>query len=407
MPTQPYDLILYGATGFTGRLVAEYLLQQYGLSGSLRWAIAGRNQQKLEEVRSQLGAEALPIVIADSLDKPSLVALAQQTRVVCTTVGPYAKYGSLLVEACAQNGTNYCDLCGEVQWMRRMIDQHHETAKANGAKIVHCCGFDSIPSDMGVYFLQKEAKTRTGAYCSQAKMRVKGASGGFSGGTYASLSNVLVEAEKDPSIFKVLLDPYGLNPQGERRGPDQVDLNKVAFDEDFQAWISPFVMATINTKVVRRSQALLGYPYGKDWRYDEATFNGSGFGNKITAHLMAFFINAINSAKPNSWFKKLLDRIFPKPGEGPSEAVREKGFFYLLFLGKFANGTQIKVKVIGDKDPGYGSTSKMLAESAVCLAKDRDQLPALEGVLTPSTAMGEALLQRLVKNAGLSFEVVD
>lgn len=405
MKNKKFDLIIWGASGFTGRLVAQYLLREYGLTKDLSWAMAGRNQEKLEQVRTELGNESIPILIADSMDMDSLNNMVKQTKVICTTVGPYAKYGSPLVEACINNGADYCDLTGEVQWIRRMVDQHHEQAMEAGVKIVHCCGFDSIPSDMGVYFLQKEAKARTGQYCQHIKMRVKAMKGGISGGTYASLSNVMAEAEKDASIQDILEDPYNINPAGERSGLDVGDLMEAKFDKDFQAWISPFVMATINTRVVRRSHALSGYPYGKDFRYDEATMNGKGFGKKMQAKMIAGGMNLMTSMKPDSIFKKIADYFLPSPGEGPSPQERETGFYNLAFLGKFKDGTTLLGKVTGDKDPGYGSTSKMLGEAAVCLAKDRDHLVASAGILTASTAMGDALLKRLEENADLTFSI--
>ncbi len=405
MSNKPFDLIIWGASGFTGKLVVEYLNRQYGQGRGLTWAIAGRNQEKLEAVLKGMGDPQIPIFLADSEDAASLNTLARQTKVICTTVGPYAKYGSDLVRVCVENGVDYCDLTGEVQWIRRMIDQHHEQAKANGTKIVHCCGFDSIPSDMGVFFLQKEAFQKREAYCEEIKLRVKAMKGGFSGGTIASLNNVLIEAQEDPSIFEILQNPYALNPPGERMGRDEIDLDKFAYDEDFEGWISPFVMAAINTKVVRRSHALAGYPYGRDFRYEEATFNGPGRKGKWSARLTTRAIKVLSDSKPNSFMKKLVDRFSPKPGEGPSAQQRENGFFNLALLGKWREGGTMYVKVTGDRDPGYGSTSKMLGESAVCLAKDRERLPQQFGVITPSIAMGDALLERLVQNAGLTFEV--
>ena len=402
-----FDIIIWGATGFTGKLVVEYLNNQYGLGKGLRWAIAGRNKDKLASIKEEFGIPELPAIVADSHDKASLDAMVQQSKVICTTVGPYALYGSHLLAACVEFGTDYCDLTGEVQWIRKMIDTHHENALAKKLKIVHCCGFDSIPSDVGLYFIQKEAKARFGEYCKQVKMRVKGAKGGFSGGTYASLNNVLAEAEKDPAIYKVLLNPYGLNPPGERKGPDAIDLNTAAFDEDLKRWISPFVMASINTKVVRRSHALAGYPYGKTFLYDEATLHGSGIRARYTANLAAKISKVLTGASSGSLLKKAAERFFPKPGEGPSREKRESGYFNLLFLGKMANGEQIRAKVTGDKDPGYGSTSKMLAESAVCLALDKDKLPNTFGSLTPTIAMGDVLLERLRENAGLSFQILE
>ena len=407
MENKNFDLIIWGATGFTGQLVAEYLLKQYGTGGNLKWAFAGRNQKKLENVRQQLGDEAIPILIADSQDAASLNALAKQTKVICSTVGPYAKYGSSLVAACVGNGTDYCDLTGEVQWIRRMIDQHHETAKSKGVKIVHCCGFDSIPSDMGVYFLQESAKEKYGHYCQHIKLRVKAAKGGPSGGTIASLNNVLEEAQQDPSVFEILENPYSLNPIGGQSGNDQPDLAVAAFDKDFNSWIGPFIMAAINTKVVRRSHALAGYPYGKDFMYDEATLCGTGLSGRLKAQMLSSIIGMMSSGNPDTLLKKIAGRFLPKPGEGPSKNQRETGFFNLVLFGKLKNGISIKGKVKGDRDPGYGSTSKMLGESAVCLAKDRDVLPQTSGVITPSIAMGDHLLARLEKNAGLTFELID
>ncbi len=405
MENKKHDLIIWGATGFTGRLVAEYLLKQYGTEKELNWAMAGRNEGKLKSVRNLLGDENIPILSADSLDLDSLNALVQQAKVICTTVGPYAKYGSPLVEACINNGVDYCDLTGEVQWIRRMIDQHHENAKTKGVKIVHCCGFDSIPSDMGVYFLQKNAKEKYGEYCKHIKLRVKAAKGGPSGGTIASLNNVLAEAKSDPSIFKLLENPYNLNPVEEQVGNDINDLAGVEYDEDFNAWIGPFIMAAINTRVVRRSHALSGFPYGKDFRYDEATLCGPGISGKLKAKMLSSVMGMMSNPNPNSLIKNITNRFLPKPGEGPSKAQRETGFYNLALFGKTKNNQTIKGKVTGDRDPGYGSTSKMLGESAVCLAKDRDSLPKTFGLLTPSTAMGDVLLERLKKNAGLTFSV--
>lgn len=342
----------------------------------------------------------MPIVVADSDDEATLDAMTQRTRVVCSTVGPYANYGSRLVAACVQNQTDYCDLTGEVQWMRKMIDQHHAAAQANGTKIVHACGFDSIPSDMGVYFVQKEAIARTGAPATRIQMRVRGARGGLSGGTYASLGQVMEEAREDKSVWQVL-NPYELNPAGEQAGPDEPELQSVVYDEATRGWIYPFVMAGINTNVVRRSNALAGYPYGHDFRYDEAMIGGAGFGGRVKSTLAAGGLGIVMLAKPGSLLKKGIDRMMPKPGEGPDRAKREAGYYNLRFIATLADGSTATGKVIGDMDPGYGSTSKMLGESAVCLATD--ELPEVAGVLTPAVAMGDALLERLRENAGLTF----
>lgn len=398
--TKEFDVIVWGASGFTGRLVAAYLYKQYGVNGSLKWAMAGRNLQKLEEVRKAVADKTVPLVIADSDNEESLKELVLKTKVICTTVGPYVTYGSKLVAACVDYGAHYCDLSGEVQWMRTMIDKHHDQAKAKGVKIVHTCGFDSIPSDMGVYFTQREAQAQKGQRAKRIRMRVAGMRGGLSGGTYASLSKVLEQAFKDKSIYKVLLNPYGLNPADQQEGDDRPDLKSVKYDRTSKNWIGPFIMAGINTKVVRRSNALMDYSYGKDFRYDEATMSGTGFKGRIKGIMTALPL-LMMTAKPGSILKRFANRILPKPGEGPTKEQRENGFYNLRFYATLENGSTVFVKVTGDKDPGYGSTSKMLGESAVCLAKDK--LPEVSGVLTPAVAMGDALLDRLEKNAGLTF----
>lgn len=398
-----FDIIVWGASGFTGRLVAEYLFNNYGVDQTIKWAMGGRSQTKLEKVRAEVADNSVPLVIADSQDEESLNAMTQRTKVVCTTVGPYAKYGSKLVHSCISNQTDYCDLAGEVQWMRRMIDHHHEAASLNGTKIVHTCGFDSIPSDMGVYFVQKEAKARTGQPAKEIKMRVRAMKGEMSGGTYASLNNVMKEASNDKSIYKILLNPYGLNPEGEQSGPDKRDLQSVVYDKTSKSWIFPFVMAGINTKVVRRSNALMGYPYGEEFRYEEAMMSGKGLSGRIKGLTAAAALGIMMLAKPGSLIKKGVDMVLPKPGEGPNKTKREAGFYNLKFFAELENGGKAVGVVTGDMDPGYGSTSKMLAESALCLAKDN--LPKIGGMLTPSVAMGDALLKRLEENAGLSFSI--
>jgi len=400
---RPYDLILLGATGFTGRLVTEYLLQTYGVQGKLSWAIAGRDEQKLKRLRVRFKAENLPYLVADSHDAASLDQLATQARVICTTVGPYAQHGSETVAACVRNGTHYCDLCGEVQWMRRMIDQHHGAAKDKQCKIVHTCGFDSVPSEMGVFYLQQQALGRTNQYCQDIKTGLKSANGGFSGGTLASLLYVLEEAEKDPSIYKILGNPYGLNPQGTQQGPDGPDQREVRFDKDFLSWTCPFVMAAINTRVVRRGHALRGMPYGQQFSYQEMMLAGSGVFGRIRGYLFSLPAALMMSARPGTLIRRLLDWLAPKPGQGPSRKTREEGYWVYDVIGKLPDGRRLKARIKGDRDPGYGSTSKMLAESAVCLALD--DLPDHYGVLTPATAMGEPLLHRLRDRAGLSFEI--
>ena len=402
-----FDIVVWGATGFTGALVTEYLLSQYGANGPLRWAIAGRSEAKLEQLRQTLGTEAASVqgIVADSFDEQKLTEMVARTRVVISTVGPYAKYGSPLVGACVAQGTHYCDLAGEAQWIRQMIDRHHDAAAASGARIVHCCGFDSVPMDIGVRFLQQEAKSRHGSYCTSIAMLVKATRGGPSGGTIASVLNLITEAKADRNIARVLADPYALNPPGEREGPDGPDQRNVRFDELAGTWTAPFVMAGINTKVVRRSHALLDYPYGRDFRYHEAVMMGAGAGAWMRANAMTAGLGGFLVAAGFDFSRGLLERfVLPAPGEGPTREQRETGFFDLRQFGKLPDGTVVHSRITGDRDPGYGSTSKMLAESGVCLAMN--ELPSGGGVLTPAAAMGDALLERLQENAGVSFEIL-
>lgn len=401
-----FDVIVWGATGFTGALVAEYLSHTYGVGQSLNWAIAGRDIAKLEALKAALGDSALPTVVADSFDVQTLDALAGRSKVILSTVGPYAKYGSALVAACVQAGTHYCDLAGEAQWIRQMIDQHHEAARESGARIVHCCGFDSVPMDMGVWFLQHEAQKQHGQYCDSISMLVKALKGGASGGTIASLLNVIRESRQDRAIARVVADPYGLNPQNERSGPDELDQQNVRKDAGTNMWTAPFIMAGINTKVVRRSHALAGYQYGRDFRYHEAMLTGKGFGGWLKANMVMLGLGALVFFASFDVTRSLLQRfVLPKPGEGPDENARASGYFDLRQFGHTPDGTLLKSRVTGDRDPGYGSTSKMLSECAVCLAQD--DLASGGGVLTPAFAFGETLLRRLEKNAGLTFELLD
>jgi short subunit dehydrogenase-like uncharacterized protein len=400
-----FDVIIWGASGFTGRLVAEYYLKQYGVTGELRWAMAGRNEEKLKQVRAELGNTEIPILTANSHDEASLDVLVQKTKVICTTVGPYALYGNELVAACVKHSTDYVDLAGETQWIRRMIDQHYDAAQASGARIVHCCGFDSIPSDLGVYFIQKHAMAEKGEYAQHVKMRLKSAKGGLSGGTYASMNNVMAEAAEDKEIYKILFNPYSLNPRDAMGGSDKGDLKSVQFDADADNVIMPFIMAAINTRVVRRSHALEGFPYGEDFMYDEAMMTGKGIAGRLKGFVGLAGLAAMMAGKPDGFYKRTVNRFFPEQGEGPSKEEREAGFWKFLVVAKMRDGSLIKARVSGDRDPGYGSTSKMLGESAACLALDKAKTPETSGVLTPSTAMGDVLLERLQANAGLKFEM--
>ena len=387
--SKPFDIVVHGATGFTGRLVVEYLMQRYPNGQEIRWAMGGRSAAKLAEVRDLIGAPAdTPLVVTDSADAASLKALTDSTRLVLTTVGPYQLYGSELVAACAASGTDYVDLCGEPVWMRQMIDAHHAAAQASGARIVFSCGFDSIPFDLGVLMLQNEMKARFGAPASRVRGRVRKMKGTFSGGTAASLKATLAAAAKDPNVLNLLRDPFSLTPGF--TGPKQPSGNKPMVDEVLNLWVAPFVMAAINTRNVHRTNFLLQQAYGADFVYDEMMVTGAGEKGEALAQAVA-----------ND--KSLGAEGGPKPGEGPSREERETGFYDVLFIGQDAAGHTARVGVKGDRDPGYGSTSKMITESAVCLLKDATATPG--GIWTPGAAMGTPLIQRLGANAGLSFEV--
>ncbi len=408
MTEREFDVVVWGATGFTGRLVAEYLHQTYGVEGDLKWAVAGRNPGKLADVKRHfMGADAdkVPEVIADSDNEASLRDLVSRTKVICTTVGPYAIYGTSLVALCAELGTHYCDLTGELHWMRKTIDHYHQLAEGSGARIVHTCGFDSIPSDLGVLYLQNQMKEQTGEYAVRVKYRVVKSQGGVSGGTIASGMNMYEEAKRDAGIMELMADPYALNPGNMPRGEDGADQTSAEYDQDFKQWTGPFVMAGINTRVVRRSHSLLGYPWGNSFRYDEAILTGDGPGGFARASLVAGgtgLFTTLTSFEPT---RGLLGRMLPSPGEGPSEETIRNGFFDIELFGAHPSdpAKNLVAKVTGDRDPGYGATAKMLAESAVCLAKD--ELESAGGILTPAYAMGETLIRRLDEKAGMSFSL--
>lgn len=409
MSTPSHDLVAFGATSFVGKILCRYLLEEFGAQGEMKWAAAGRSKAKLEELRSSLGADAgtLPLVVADAADEAALRKLCASTRVVVSTVGPYALYGEPLVKACAESGTDYCDLSGEVQWIRRMLQRYEATARKSGARIVHCCGFDSIPSDMGVHFLQRQAMKRLGAPCTRVKMRVKVMRGGFSGGTVASLMNVVKEAAADPALRKELADPYSLCPAGSAPHVRQPDVRSAEFDVDFGAWVAPFVMSAINTRIVQRTNALSEHAYGADFTYDEAMLMGRGLKGRFAATAMTVGLAGFMLAGAVGPARAALERfVLPRPGEGPSPEAQRKGFFDLRFFGTTADGRQIRTRVTGDRDPGYGSTGKMLGQAAACLAFDVDKAATPGGFWTPATIFGDRLIQRLTAHAGLTFELV-
>lgn len=384
-----FDTIVYGASGFTGRLVAEYLQNRYGNGGNVKWAMAGRSADKLAAVRDEMGLPAdTPLVTANADEPASLAEMANRANVIITTVGPYQLYGSELVAACVETGTDYVDLCGEPLWMLNMIEAHKEKAQETGARIVHSCGFDSIPSDLGVLKVQNEAKARFGGPVPRVKGRVRGMNGTFSGGTAASFKTSMAAVQKDPTLIPKMMDPFVLS-EG-KRGPEQPTGMNPELDPALDMWVGPFVMAAINTKNVHRSNALQGSAYGEDFVYDEMMVTGPGDQGKAVAEQLGQMNASIGTTDL-------------KPGEGPSKEEREAGNYDILFIGEAADGQDIRVGVTGDKDPGYGSTSKMLAEAALCLTQDCADAPG--GVWTPAAAMGEKLIDRLVANAGLTFHL--
>jgi len=411
-PTHDLDLVVFGATSFVGQILTRYLSEHLSDSGeTLRWAIAGRSEAKLRQVRDGLGAawQALPIIVADAADEARLRALCVRTRVVVSTVGPYALYGEPLVRVCAQTGTDYCDLTGETQWIKRMIERYEPAARQSGARIVHCCGFDSVPSDIGVLFLQQHARRQWGVPATQVKMRVKTLKGGASGGTVASVINVVREAAADPALRRELLDPYALCPKDHRFTVRQHAVRSAEFDRDGGTWIAPFVMAAINERVVHRSNALTDNAYGSRFAYDEAVITGTGFKGRIAALTMVAGLGVFIAGVLVKPVRSLMARfLLPKPGEGPSAAAQLAGRFDLRFFGRADDGRTLRVKVTGDRDPGYGSTGKMLGQAALSLALDCSRDGAKTGrgggFWTPATMFDERFVERLVRHAGLRFE---
>ena len=382
-----FDIVVYGATGYTGRLVAEYLAHHYQGTGP-SWAMAGRSKAKLAEVRDLIGAPAdTPLIEANSDDPASMAALANSARVILTTVGPYQLYGEPLVKACVEAGTDYADLCGEPGWMREMIDRYDAAAKASGARIAFSSGFDSIPFDLGVLMLQKEAVTRFGQPAPRVKGRVRGMKGTFSGGTAASLTETMKAVAKNPKLIPILQSPFGLTPGFE--GPSQPMGLVPEYEESVGKWAAPFIMATINTKNVHRTNLLLGHPYGKDFKYDEMMLTSAGELGQKAAHAVGAMLKNPFGAKP------------PKPGEGPSPEEREAGHYDVLFIGEYPDGKVLHYGVKGRYDPGYGSTSRMIAETGIALL----DCQADGGISTPGALLGEALVDRLVEHAEISFAV--
>ena len=385
-----YDFIVFGASGFTGKLVVEYVLKTYGFNSGINWAIAGRNKQKLLSIKADLDIpNNLEIFIVDSNDKNSINAMTKNTKCVLTTVGPYQLYGSNIIEACVSSGVDYVDLCGEPGWMYEMIKIHENAAIKSGSRIIFSCGFDSIPFDLGVHFLQKETKKVYGKTAGYVRGRVMVMDGEFSGGTAASLKATMKSLKHKPELFEVLVNPLSLSKI--KDGIQQPQDSKPFYDEKLESWVAPFFMAPINTKNVHRSNNLLNFPYGKDFKYNEMWVSGPGDEGETLSKLIA-------STNP------LMGDNIPKPGEGPSKESREKGSFDIHFYADIDDEV-LSVSVSDDMDPGYGSTSKMIVESAICIVKECNNL--VGGIYTPSSSMGDKLIARLEKNAGLKFRLLN
>ena len=384
--TKKYDFIVYGATGFTGKLVVEYLVERYLVNPEIKWALAGRNLEKLKSVaKSKNVPDEICLFTADSNDKTSVENLVSKTRCILTVVGPYQLYGNNIIESCAKSGTDYVDLCGEPGWMHEKINELSDISKESGSRLVFSCGFDSIPFDLGVLFLQNEIIKRFNKPAPNVRGRVRAMNGEFSGGTAASLGATMSALKEKPELFAVLANPFALS--NGFIGPDQPADNKPIYDEKLDSWVAPFFMAPINTKNIHRSNVLMDHIYGENFCYNEMWIQGTGDEGKAAADFISKS-NPLSNA--------------PKPGEGPSRESRENGNYDLLFCGDI-DDKSIHVSVTGDMDPGYGSTSKMIAESAVCLVKECDDLKG--GIYTSASSMGTKLIKRLEDNAGLIFKL--
>ncbi len=414
-PDAKYDIVVWGATGFAGRLVAEHLTDRYD-PGTYSLAIGGRNRAKLETVRAELGERNevwadIPIEIGDAHDPDSLRQLVRRTEVVCTTVGPYSEYGTELVEACVETGTDYCDLSGEIHWMREMIDRYHEEALDRDVRIVHSCGFDSVPFDLGTLLVQRHAIETYGGPCSQVNAYLEGGNGGVSGGTLASIATLFEAAATDPSVREILSDPYALAPPGERGGLDSGEQRLPRKDRTIDEWTAPSPMAAVNERVIRRTNAVLGYPWGRGFECRESVPTGPGALGVASAAAISGGLGLFLTGMSVDPVRKLLkQQVFPAPGEGPSRERIENGSFEVRFVGRGTTASppafRVEAHVSADRDPGYGATARMLGEAAVCLLGTDTADGLSGGVLTPASGIGYPLIERL-RGVGFTFDIVD
>jgi short subunit dehydrogenase-like uncharacterized protein len=405
--SKKYDVVLYGATSFVGKIASHYL--QNRDNDGITLAVAARSQSKLDDLLAELPGDNKPdVIIADANDTESLNKLCALTKVVISTVGPYALYGEPLIQACIKEQADYVDLTGEPQWIKRMVDKYQDAAQEADVRLVNCCGFDSIPSDLGVYFLQQAALEKYGEPCQRVAMRVHRVKGGASGGTVASMLNLVDEVKKDPALRKVIGNPYGLCPKDHGLKAFQPNLKRAKYDDVTHKWMAPFIMAAINTRIVHRSNALLEAHYGKRFVYDEAMLTGKGLSGAGRGMTMALGLGGFMVAAAIGPLRSWMENSFlPKPGEGPSPIEQEKGMFDIRFYGFTESGKRIVAKVTGDRDPGYGSTAKMLSEAAICLATNDSVRKQANGLLTPASAFKGELFEPLIKKAGLTFETLD
>lgn len=407
-----YDVVLWGATGFVGRLVAEHLADRYDRS-DLDWAIAGRDREKLAALRADLAEidpelDGLDVLVGDAADRERLGEIAGRTDAICATVGPYAEYGTNVVDACVERDTDYCDLTGELHWMRETIDEYHETAREKGVRIVHGCGFDSIPSDLGTLLVQDYATEAYGTRCSRVDAYVSASSFEMSGGTYASIVGVYEALSEDPAVRRLLRDPYALSPSGERSGPDGGPQLRPAYDDVIDGWTAPFVMAAVNERVVRRSNAVLDYPWGRDFQYREVLPTGSGPVGAATATATAAATALFGGAMLVPPLREFLVRyVLPESGEGPDRKTIENESFEVRLVGRgrepdSSEAFTVEGRVGADRDPGYGAAPQMVGEAAVCLARGETDTPLDGGVLTPASGIGTPLIDRL-RSVGMTF----
>lgn len=399
-----YDIVLWGATGFTGRQAARYLHEQYGRKGLIRWAIAGRSRASLEAIREQIGTPQLDLFIVPGSDAAAAEILAKSTKVVCATVAPAAQHATEMVQACVRNGTDYCDLSGELHWIRIMMDKYDAAAQASGARILNACGFDSIPSDLGVQFMQEKAHREFGEYCHYIKNCFEQGHIAISGGSYASGLGVMAAAAKDPQYASIIFDPNSLNPRDRMRGAANPELDGVEFDPDFNQYVMAFPFGGINTRIVRRSHALMNFQYGDDFIYDEQQLAGTGLVAKARAQLEVVFMKWFMGGNPDSRITRLLQSLGPKPGDGPAdEQISTYGPFSFRMIGKTPSGKILRAYVFSNWDPGHGGTSAMLCDTAYCLAMERDKTGRYGGFTTTSVALGTVLRDRLQNFAGIEF----